>query len=239
MDPSVRPSTTPDPAILRELDGLDDAALAALIARDLSTPLIGDVMDALGSFHRFLSPRTRPVHPRLQTLAGRAMPMRYADVTGPQARPFGRLTEALDQIQPGEVVVIAGGSQTYATWGELLTATARTRGGIGAIIDGYHRDTPQVISQNWPVFSYGGYAQDAGVRGAVIDVRCPVEINGTWIAPGDLMVGDVDGVLAIPRSIERTVLALALTKARGERVVRRAIEGGMSSTEAFRTYGIL
>jgi regulator of RNase E activity RraA len=56
-----------------------------------------------------------------------------------------------------------------AYWGEILTATARTRGANGAVIDGFHRDTPQVLEQDWPVFSRGRFAQDSGVRTKVID----------------------------------------------------------------------
>src|SRR6185369_9606718 len=110
--------------------------------------------------------------------------------------------------------------------GELLTATARTRGAAGAVIDGYHRDTPKVLEQNWPVFSRGRYAQDSSVRTAVTDFRCPIEIGGVWIEPGDLIFGDLDGVVVIPRALENEVIVRAVEKARGEKVVRKAIEGG-------------
>jgi len=89
------------------------------------------------------------------------------------------------------------------------------------------------------VFSRGRFAQDAGVRSKVVDFRCPIEIGGVQISPGDLIFGDQDGVVVIPRKHEDEVLQLALTKATGEKVVRKAIEAGMSSTDAFRKYGIL
>jgi regulator of RNase E activity RraA len=126
-----------------------------------------------------------------------------------------------------------------AYWGELLTATARTRGATGAVIDGFHRDTPQVLSQNWPVFSRGRYAQDSSVRTAVANFRCAIEIGGVWIEPGDLVFGDQDGVVIVPKAVEREVIERAAAKARGEKVVRKAIEGGMSATAAFKKFGIL
>ena len=132
-----------------------------------------------------------------------------------------------------------GGSRNCAAWGEILTATARTRGAAGAVIDGYHRDTARVLEQTWPVFSRGSFAQDAGVRSRVIDFRCPVEIEGVRIAPRDLVFGDIDGVVIVPQAVEQEIIEKALEKARGEKVVRKAIEGGMSSTEAFRKFGIL
>jgi regulator of RNase E activity RraA len=113
------------------------------------------------------------------------------------------------------------------------------RGAVGAVVNGYHRDTPQVLEQNWPVFSRGRFAQDSFVRMAVADYRCPIEVDGTWIEPGDLVFGDLDGVLIVPRSLEVEVIERALEKARGEKTVRKAIESGMSSTDAFRKYGIL
>jgi len=96
-----------------------------------------------------------------------------------------------------------------------------------------------MLAQNWPVFSRGCYAQDSSVRTQVADYRCPIEIGDVCIKPGDLIFGDIDGVLAIPQQIINEVIELALDKARGEKKVRAAIESGMSATKAFATYGIL
>jgi 4-hydroxy-4-methyl-2-oxoglutarate aldolase len=188
-----------------------DAELFSLIQDRLTTPLIGDILD----------------------------PVRIADCTGPQPRPFGKLTDALDALQPGEIYVATGGSMRCAAWGEIMTATARTRGAAGAVIDGFHRDTPKVLDQNWPVFSRGSFAQDAGVRSTVIDFRCTVEIGGVLIEPGDLVFGDLDGVVVIPRSIEAKVVEAALEKKAGEKIVRNEIEAGSTSTAVFNRYGIL
>lgn len=215
-----------------------DAELMALIRRELYTPVVGDILDALGRYHCFLPAPVQPMREAM-VVAGRAMPVLMIDVHGPQAKPFGLLTEALDDLRPGEVYVTGGGAMRCAYWGELLTATARTRGAVGAVVDGYHRDTPKVLEQNWPVFSRGRYAQDSSVRTAVAAFRCPIEIGGVWIEPGDLVFGDLDGVVIVPRALETEVIVRALEKARGEKVVRRAIEGGMSATAAFKEFGIL
>jgi regulator of RNase E activity RraA len=110
---------------------------------------------------------------------------------------------------------------------------------VGAVVDGYHRDTPRVLEQDFPVFSRGAYAQDAAVRASVVDFRCLIRIGEVDLAPGDLVFGDVDGVVVIPSAVADEVIARALVKARAENVVRDAIEAGMSSTEAFRSYGVL
>jgi len=209
-----------------------------LIARNLYTPVIGDILDNLGFFHQFLPVEIKPIAPQM-TVVGRAMPVIVGDVFGAQRKPFGRLTEALDQLQPGEIYLAKSGRAQCAAWGEILTATAKIRGASGAVIDGFHRDTPQILSQDWPVFSSGSYAQDSGARSVVLDYRVPIEIGGVSIQTGDLIVGDGDGVLVIPQAVEIEVLEKALEKAKAENVVRKAIEGGMSSTDAFQQFGIL
>lgn len=214
-----------------------EAEFLDTIRQTLYTPVVGDILDAMGFYHQFLPQEIQPIREDF-VLAGRAMPVLIAPVHGPQATPFGRLTEALDQIQPGEVYV-ATGAANCASWGEILTAAARTRGGAGAVIDGFHRDTPKVLAQQWPVFSRGRYAQDAGVRSTVLDFRVPIEIGGVRVRPGDLVFGDLDGVLLVPREVEEEVVARAIEKAHGENLVRREIEAGASSSSVFRKYGIL
>jgi regulator of RNase E activity RraA len=215
-----------------------DDALFDLMVRTLYTPVVGDILDQCGRFHQFLPPGVRPLRDTMR-VAGRAMPVLQMDVFGPQEKPFGLMTRALDDLQPGEVYLATGGTRQCANWGEILTATARTRKAAGAVIHGYHRDTAKVLEQNWPVFSLGAWAQDSAPRMKVVDFRCRIEIEGVVIQPGDLLFGDVDGVVIVPRELEAEVITRALEKARGEKSVRKAIEGGMTSTAAFEKYGIL
>ncbi|WP_152364498.1 RraA family protein [Microlunatus speluncae] len=215
-----------------------DAERLALITERLYTPVLGDVLDTLGRLHQFLPAGIRALRPEMK-VAGRAMPVLTRDVFGRGERPFGRLTEALDQLAAGEVYLGVTGRSEAACWGEILTATARMRGAAGAVLDGHHRDTPAVLAQDFPVFSRGSYALDSGPRTAVVDYRVPVELGSVRIEPGDLVVGDVDGVVIIPRDVEDEVLERALQKASAENLVRREIEAGMSATDAFAKYGVL
>jgi regulator of RNase E activity RraA len=204
----------------------------------LYTPVVGDILDDLGLTRQFLPQPIQPLRDDLK-LAGRAMPVLMIDVYGKQNQPFGKLTEALDQLQPGEIYLASGGEMRCAYWGEILTATAKKRAAAGAVINGFHRDTPKVLEQNWPVFSRGRFAQDSAVRTQVIDYRCAIEVGRVRVESGDLVFGDLDGVVVVPRKVESEVIEKALAKARGEKLVRKEIEGGMSSTEAFRKFGIL
>jgi len=216
----------------------NDAELFELFKTELYTPVVGDILDNMGFFHQFLPQPIKPIHLH-DKIIGRAMPVLMIDVHGPQKKPFGLLTEALDQLEENEIYLASGGDMRCAYWGEILTATAKKRGAAGAVINGYYRDTDKVMEQNWPVFSRGRYAQDSGVRTQVADFRCDIQIGDVWVKSGDLIYGDMDGVLIIPAIYEKEVVQKALEKARGEKLVRKEIENGMSSGDAFKKYGIL
>jgi regulator of RNase E activity RraA len=225
-----------------------DAELFELCERELYTAVVGDICDQMGLRTQFLGPEIRPLRTgAIPVMVGRAMPVLEADVFSEAggARndeldlPFGRMLEALDHLQSNEIYVCAGASPEYALVGELMCTAMRARGAVGVVCDGYIRDADRILDMEYPVFSYGPYGQDQRGRGKVIDYRVPIEINGVRIHPGDLLVGDIDGVLAVPQNAEEEVFGRALEKVRGEDTVREALRNGMSATEAFDTYGIL
>ena len=224
-----------------------DDELFSLAKRELFTAVVGDVMDKLGLLRQFLSPQIQPLRNDMVVL-GRAMTVLEADVfvekvhssANPlMARPFGLMLEALDDLKKNEVYICTGSSPTYALWGELMSTRALKLGAAGAVVDGYSRDTNGILKLNFPCFSYGRFAQDQGPRGKVVDFRVPIEINGVRIHPGDVVFGDLDGVLIVPQKHEEEVFTLALEKARGEKIVANAIKNGMSTVEAFQKFGIM
>ncbi|CAB4565858.1 unannotated protein [freshwater metagenome] len=212
--------------------------LVQVCATQLNTAVVGDILDAHGRTHQFLPQPIQGLRESM-VVCGRAMPVLVEDVEGIPEKPFGLLTEALDDLRPGEVYVLTGGSLRCAGWGEILTVTAKARGANGAVIDGFHRDTNQVLREDWPVFSRGSYAQDAGARASVVDFRCSVTIGAVRVAPGDIVFGDIDGVLIIPQDIAEQVIEEARQKLVAESVTKDAIRSGMSSTDAYATFGVL
>ncbi len=102
----------------------NDIELFDIIRNVLYTPVVGDVLDKLGYCHQFLPQPIAPLR-LADKIVGRAMPVMMNDVSGPQQKPFGNLTEALDQLKGGEVYLATGGSMSCAYWGEILTATAK------------------------------------------------------------------------------------------------------------------
>ena len=216
------------------------------IRQELFTAVIGDIMDKMGYTHQFLPPQIRPLRDDM-LVVGRAMTVLEADcleyvdqgVNPSLSKSFGLMLEALDDLKENEVYICTGASPSYALWGEIMSARAMHLKASGAVVNGYSRDTRGILDLDFPTFSYGPYAQDQAPRGKVIDYRVPIEMGRTRINPGDIVVGDLDGVCVIPRVIEEEVVAAALEKARGERVVLKRIQEGMSAVEAFKQYGIM
>jgi regulator of RNase E activity RraA len=218
-----------------------DDDLFHIARRELFTAVVGDVMDKLNLRRQFLPPEIQPLDRAMVTI-GRAMTVLEADLdpgAEPEARPFGLMLDALDSLGRNEIYACTGSSPTYALWGELMSTRAMQCDAVGAVLDGYSRDTRGILELGFPTFSYGCYAQDQAVRGKVVDYRVPISIGQARIEPGDILFGDMDGVLVVPRAAENDVFDAALVKARGEKTVRRALEQGMSARQAFETYGIL
>jgi len=228
------------------MDWKPDNELFASARQELFTAVVGDIMDQLGLQQQFLPPHIRPLNEDMVVI-GRAMTVLEADVFDSSishanpllAKPFGYMLEALDDLKPNEVYICAGASPSYALWGELMSVRARQLGAVGAVMDGYSRDTRAIRKLNFPTFSYGPYAQDQAPRGKVVDFRVPIRIGDCRVVPGDVIFGDVDGVCVVPQQAVDEVFQKALEKARGEQTVRVAIEGGMSASEAFAKYGIM
>lgn len=225
----------------------NDDELFALMREQLFPAVVGDILDTLGFMRQFLAPAIKPLRTDMVVI-GRAMPVLEANAfsarepegRGPlSTQAFGLLFQALDDLQRHEVYVATGCAPQFALWGGLMTTRAMHLKAAGAVLDGWSRDTPEVLQMGLPVFSYGGYAQDQGPRGKVVDWRVPVEINGVRVRPGDIVFGDLDGVLVIPREAEEEAIRRALEKASTENQVRAAIQRGMSTVEAFKTYGVM
>ncbi|MEM1484151.1 RraA family protein [Oscillospiraceae bacterium PP1C4] len=213
---------------------------------ELYSAVIGDILDKMNYLHQFLPSRIQPLRDDM-VVAGRAMTVLEADTfeelsngNNPiMKKPFGLMLEALDDLKENEVYICTGSSPTYALVGELMCTRMQLLGAAGAAVNGFHRDTKGILDLNFPCFTYGRYAQDQGPRGKVIDFRVPIEIEGVRINPGDIVFGDLDGVVVIPREIETEVIQRAYEKATGEKMVAEAIKGGMSAVASFEKHGIM
>jgi len=222
-----------------------DIELFKIIKEELFSAVVGDVMDDIGYQNQFLYPGIKGIAQE-QIIIGRAMTVLEADIgdqqivsKGLDEKPFGLMFEALDSLKPNDIYICTGSSPTYALWGEMMSTRAMALNAAGAVMNGYHRDSNGILKLGFPCFSLGAYAQDQGVRGKVIDYNCEISINDVKILPGDIVFGDIDGVVIIPRNIEEQVVIAAYQKATKENLLKKAIENGMGAVEAYDKFGIM
>jgi len=169
-----------------------------------------------------------------QTLVGRAFTVRYR----PAGYPAGSVGDYLDDVSPGEVVVLDNQSRGDATvWGDILTAMAHQRGVVGTVIDGVNRDVRRALNLRYPIYSRGRAMRTGKDRVEVDRVGSPVGIAGVHVSPGDLLVGDDDGVVVIPTDIEDEVLAIARAISESELAILSAVLGGASLAAARASHG--
>ena len=211
--------------------------------RTLSAAVLSDTLDSLGLMQQAMRPFMRPLDDSLQ-LVGRArtgvyMPVYAAPVAG--ENPYEVEIALVDDLAPGDVVVLAcdGPTDRIAPWGELLSTASAARGAAGCVTDGLVRDVRQIREMRFPVFCGGIGPLDTKGRARMVERDVPVVCAGVAVRRGDLVFGDVDGVVVVPREAEEEVLRRALEKVSGESASREALQRGEKLADVFRRLGIL
>ena len=195
-------------------------------ASKLDTTSISDALDRLGIAGQCLN--IRPLDHRFR-LTGRAFTILY----GPAGKPAGTVGDYIDDVPPGAVVVLDNGGRENATvWGDILTWVAHRRGVAGTVIDGACRDTHLSRDLNYPVYTRSYSMRTGKDRVQVEAMNIVVNIGDARVAPGDLLRGDADGVLVIPREHEDAVLAAAEEIDSIEQQIRALIDQGKTLAEA-------
>ncbi len=169
-----------------------------------------------------------------QRMVGRAFTVRYVSAQV----PAGTVGDFIDQVEPGQVIVLDNDGRVDCTvWGDILTAVAHQRGISGTVIEGVCRDTHRALSIGYPIYSRGRFMRTGKDRVEVAEERGPVTIGGVTVRHGDILLGDSDGVVAIPQDCEDDVLEVAeMIQAREEAILTAAL-GGATIAEARAKYG--
>jgi len=200
-------------------------------AARLDTTSLSDALDRLGIAGQCLD--IKPLEWTFH-LTGRA----YTILYGPSATPSGTVGDYIDEVVPGSVIVLDNGGRANATvWGDILTSVAARRGIAGTVIDGACRDTRLARELGYPIFSRSYSMRTGKDRVQVEGVNCVVNIGDARIAPADILRGDADGVLVIPRAHEDAILTAAEEIDATEQKIRKLLDAGKSLTEARRGLG--
>lgn len=204
-----------------------------------TSALVSDALDGLGWRNQVLGYDVVPLSGGA-VLVGRAFPVRLQQVQQPPELPYVGLLAALDAVGADEVFVLPTGRATnVGFWGELLSTSCQARGVAGALTDGPVRDTARVRDMGFTVFGRGTCPGDINGRYEVVDHRVEAQIDGVVIYPGDIVVGDVDGVVIVPMKLVDQVTAIVEEKSRGESAFRAAVRAGTAPSAAFAEYGVL
>ena len=200
------------------------------------TPAVNDVLRAKGLLEQTLPNDIMPLREEM-TVCGVAFTVKGSKNLTLEGEMEKR-AEMLEALGPNTVAVWdTTGDDQSAQWGEIMTMAAKQRGCRGAVVDGGVRDTKKVLVQNFPVFCR--YRSSNGMLGRfrMIDYQIPIQIGGVKINPGDIIFGDIDGVLVIPREIAYDVLLEAEKIAGNEVVIKEKVESGIAPSEVVRDGG--
>ncbi|HVQ96711.1 MAG TPA: RraA family protein [Mycobacteriales bacterium] len=196
-----------------------------------STATISDALDRLGRPGSMLG--IAPLFDGAR-LCGRAFTVRYVTATSPP----GTVGDYLDDVARGQVVVLDNGGRVDCTvWGDILTAMAENRAVAGTVIDGVCRDVQRALRLGYPIYSRGRFMRTGKDRVQVSDVGTPVSVGGVSVRPGDLLVGDADGVLSVPRDVEDEVTAICAEISEREEAIVSDILTGTSLGAARNRHG--
>ncbi len=217
-------------------------SFAPALMSQLYSAVLSDVLDELGYMNQAMPPFMRPIDEGL-VFHGRARTGLYMPTYALRANenPYEVEIRLIDDLKPGDVPVLAcnGPTTRIAPWGELLTTAAMARGAVGCVTDGLIRDVKHIRAKQFPVFHGGIGPLDSKGRARMVDMDVPVECAGVKVETGDLIFGDVDGLVAVPQKIAAEAVARAHKKVVSENRTREELENGVLLGEVFKKYGVL
>jgi len=195
------------------------------------TTALSDALDRLGIDGQALA--IMPVD-RSMKFAGPAFTIRMLPVGTTQ----GSVGDYIDDVEPGQVVVIDNDGRMDATvWGDILTWVASERGIAATVIDGVCRDSDRCVELQYPVFARGNTMRTGKDRVTADAYNVPVQISEVRVEPGDWLAGDADGVVSIPADKVEDVLRLAEEIEEAERIIRTKVKDGMRLDQARKELG--
>jgi regulator of RNase E activity RraA len=217
----------------------DNLAVYSPHKNQLYSGVLADVLDGLGHRTSALPVDIRPLKP-VWRLFGRAATLSAVRVEAEPQQPYAVELECVDALKPGDVLVATTrGDRCSALWGELLSTASRAHGAAGAVIDGLTRDAAKIMDMDFPVFAAGFSPLDSKGRLDGISHGQPIHLGNCIVRPGDIIFGDIDGIVCVPVELAEETLKRALDKVSGENHMREELANGRSVREVFAEYGIL
>lgn len=210
------------------------ATAAALTA--LATSTLANALDRVGCPIQTMS-NLKPVAPGMR-FAGPAVTVR--EVSGPfgtyESSDF-RVGAMIDAAAAGDVIVVAADGVPYSTWGGMASLAAATKGIAGIAVDGGARDADETVAAGFSVFTRHLIPTTGRLRLRVAEIGGTIVADGVTVEPGDWIVADDTGILAIPSAVVAEVIALGQAFTREDNQAADAIRAGMSFSDAMKKFG--
>jgi regulator of RNase E activity RraA len=209
---------------MSDLDG--EREIFDTLRNRLETTLVSDIFDLLGIHGQAMRAEVRPVFPGA-SVVGRAYPVRALDSDETGDNPFLNILDVVSSLKPDDVLVIgSSGSLRTALFGDLLAGAAQVRGAAGLVTDGALRDIKQLAELNFPGFAAGITMVDPTGKAGIVEPGRPVPCGGVTVNPGDIVFGDINGVVVIPRERAAETVEKALELAAEEALLRDRLSAG-------------
>jgi 4-hydroxy-4-methyl-2-oxoglutarate aldolase len=219
----------------------NDVEMFAFMEKAFYSGAISDILDGMGFPECAASPHAliRPLYPQA-ICAGRVRTLLNSPMLTGREDPYKLAIALMDSLKPGDVAVAASTKPLETgIMGELSATAMRSRGARGCLVDGYTRDARKIIQMPFPVFAKGISPIDTTDRAGVVDIDCPVLFAGRRIAPGTIVFADLDGIVFIPREIEKQAIAEAVRRVKAESTVRKALGAGKKVREVWDKYHVM
>jgi regulator of RNase E activity RraA len=214
----------------------------ASLKKVLYSAVLSDVLDGFGQVNQAMHPFIRPLDDEA-VMFGRARTGLYMNTysVAEGENPYEIEIALVDDLKPDDVAVFGCGGPTIriAPWGELLSTAASYRGAAGCVTDGLVRDVRHIRKMGFPVFHGGIGPLDSRGRGKMMAMDLPVACGGVIVVPGDLVFGDVDGVVVIPQALAGRVIDEAVAKVTSENRTREELARGLRLADVYAKYGVL
>ncbi|MHB8581378.1 MAG: RraA family protein [Ignavibacteriaceae bacterium] len=217
-----------------------ESELFSYLEKNAYAAVFSDILDEMGQHFQVVSPHSK-IHPLKDNFVviGRAVTL-LNESNNNEEEPYDSVIKCIDSLNPDSILVTTG-SDTFSVgiMGELTATALRARKSRGAIVNGYTRDARKLIKMEFPTFAWGASPIDTTGRVRVVDYNIPIIIGGVKISPDDLVFADLDGIVVIPKDLEKEVIEEVIKRINTENIVRKELAEGKSMAEVWGQHHVL
>ena len=208
------------------IDYNNDQEVFNTFREKLTASLVSDALDMVGVREHAMKSEVHPIYPGAVVI-GWAYTLQVVEIYDTSVGSFCGVLDCVNSLKANDVLVMGcNGSMRAAVWGNMLATAAQIRGASGMVCDGVIRDVSELAAMEFPSFASGTSTLNSRDRMMVINSSCPVNCGGVIVNPKDIVFGDINGVVVIPKELAQEVIQLALKRAEDEaQLLSRLLKG--------------